>query len=98
MRGIAGKSITLNPLVVDSRSILLTTALSLLVRTVTPLTRPTRINSTRTTITSSSSTIVPRLIYPHRLHLPNPVSEADTEQLWVASFLLLGNDAGWRRR
>ncbi|KAF9037215.1 hypothetical protein BJ165DRAFT_1532597 [Panaeolus papilionaceus] len=98
-RASTGESITLNPLVLNSRSTPPhTTVLSLLVRTVTP--RPTRINPKSHAPELRLLALQPPLAssHPRRLRLPTPVSEPNTEQIWVVSFLLLGNEAGWRRR
>ncbi|KAF9037178.1 hypothetical protein BJ165DRAFT_577044 [Panaeolus papilionaceus] len=100
MRGTTGKSITLNPLVLKFGSTPLhTTVLSLLVRTVTPP-RQTCINSMPHAPPSRLLALQPPLAssHPRHLRLPTPISEPNTEQIWVASFLLLGNEAGWRRR
>ncbi|KAF9037175.1 hypothetical protein BJ165DRAFT_576983 [Panaeolus papilionaceus] len=100
MRAIAGKSITLNPLVLDSRSTPLhTTVLSLLIRTIPPP-RQTRISSMPHAPPSRLPVLQSPLASPHPRHLrlSTPVSEPDMEQISVVSFLLLGNEAGWRRR
>ncbi|KAF9037184.1 hypothetical protein BJ165DRAFT_1408581 [Panaeolus papilionaceus] len=75
------------------------TVLSLLVRPVT-LPHQTRINSIPHAPPSRLLVLQSPLSSSHPCHLrlSTPVSEANTQQLWVASLLLLGDEAGWRRR